>query len=44
MGSMRDRSDREALRAEWRRLLRAFLFFASCVGVVLALGAIGLYH
>lgn len=44
MESTRERSDRAALRAEWRRLLRAVLFFAGCVGVVLVLAAIGIYH
>ena len=32
------------LRAEWRRLGYAALFFGACVLVVVLLGVVGLYH
>jgi len=36
--------DRPDLRAEWRRLGYATVFFAACVLVVVLLSVVGLYH
>jgi hypothetical protein len=44
MGGHKDETEAEALRAEWRRLRRTALFFAACVGIVLALVLVGSYH
>jgi len=32
------------LRAEWRRVRRAALFFCACVLLVFVLAAVGIYH
>jgi hypothetical protein len=32
------------LRAEWRQLRRAALFFCACVFLVVVLAAVGIYH
>ena len=42
--STRDEGDDPDLRAEWRRLRRAALFFCACVLLVVVLAAGGIYH
>jgi len=39
-----DEGDDPDLRAEWRRLRRAALFFCACVLLVGVLAAVGIYH
>jgi len=42
--SKRDEGEDPDLRAEWRQLRRAALFFCACVLLVVVLAVVGIYH